>query len=292
MTDAVDDTEREQRAAEDALAVLEGAEPAAGETAAESRAYTELFGVLTYGLEPVAPSPQVRDRLLAALRGGGAAAGSDSDPAAGPLPFRRSEADPADTARRGAGPRWALRLAAVLAALAFGLSGWLGLRVAEQRTTIAELTRELSAAGERSARLERANADLASVRDELSHQLTLATSLGMVACPLKPMDDEHPEVRGLLFMSPDGGPWLVSVHDLEPAPEGSSYVLWFLGNGHQHRRVGVLAPGPDRAAQISAETMPGHEGMTGVAVTLEPTPQPESPSGPMLLFGDERISII
>jgi anti-sigma-K factor RskA len=92
-------------------------------------------------------------------------------------------------------------------------------------------------------------------------------------------------------MSPDGGPWLVSVHDLEPAPEGAVYVLWFLGRD-QPRRAGVLAPGPDRAAQMSAETMPGHEAMTGVAVTLETTPQTERPSGPMLLFGDQRISII
>lgn len=319
---------REERAILEALAALEAGEPrtAGGERAGEAedavaaadvRTYTELLGVLPRGLEPVTPSPEGRERLMAAVRAhragagpagagiagagtaGGAAdsgAGADSSPGtgAGPLPFRRPEPEPLPgevrSDRRGA-PRWLLPLAAALAALAFGLAGWLGVRVAEQEATIAELTEELSAAGERAELLERANADLASGREELRHQLTLATSLGMVACPLKPMDDDFPEVRGLLVMSPDGGPWLVSVHDLEPPPEGASYVLWFLGRDRP-RRVGVLAPGPDRAAQISAETMPGHEAMTGVAVTLERTPRPERPSGPMLLFGDDRISII
>lgn len=298
---AVDD--REERTILEALAALERGGPGAAGGAAsaaggvvdeEARAYIELFGALPRGLEPVAPSAGARERLLSAVRTGAAGGAA----AAGPLPFRRPEADsggpagarPARSAGRSA-PRWALPLAAALAALAFGLAGWLGLRVAEQESTIAELTRELSAAGEQSASLERANADLALLRDELSRRLALATSVGMVACPLKPMDDEHPEAQGLLFMSPDGGPWLVSVHDLEPPPEGSSYVLWFLGRDRPHR-VGVLAPGPDRAVQISAETMPGHETMTGVAVTLEKTPQAERPSGPMLLYGEERIAII
>ncbi len=290
----MDDREREDRAVFEALAALAvvdpagggAAEPGAGEpdpaaAAAEARAYTEILGVLPRGLEPVAPSPEVRRRLMAAVRAG-----------AGTLPFRRPALAPATAGSAGpAAPRWPLALAAALAALALGLAGWLGLRVAGQAATIAELTGALSAAGERSARLEEANAELTSARAELSHRLALATSLGMVACPLKPMDDDHPEVRGLLFMSPGGGPWLVSVHDLEPAPEGAAYVLWFLGGG-EPRRAGVLAPGPDRAAQMTAETMPGHEAMTGVALTLEPSPQAERPSGPMLLFGDQRISIL
>lgn len=308
MTDGVDEPvkegdRREEQAILEALAALEAGEPRAAEgeragdgegaAAADVRAFTELLGLMPRGLEPVTPSPEVRERLMAAVRGGRTGAGpADGVAAGGPLPFRKPEPEPGTAGPVGrTPPRWLLPLAAALAALAFGLAGWLGVRVAEQEATIAELTDELSAAGERAELLERANADLASAREKLRHELTLATTLGMVACPLKPMDDGFPEVRGLLVMSPDGGPWLVSVHDLEPAPEGASYVLWFLGRDRP-RRAGVLAPGPDRAAQVSAETMPGHEAMTGVAVTLERTPRPESPSGPMLLFGDERIAII
>ena len=259
----------EELAILDALAALEDGAPAAG-GAPESRAYVELLGLLPHGLEPVVPSPEVRNRVLAAVREHGRVA------------------DPADRRRAG---RWALPLAAALAALGIGLAGWLSLRLGEREAMLAELNRDLAAAGERADRLERVNAELEASRRELTHRLALATSPGMVACPLKPMDREYPEAKGLLYLSPGGGPWLLSVHDLEPPPAGSVYVVWFMSADDPHH-MGVLAPGPDRSVHIAADRMPEQESMTGVAVTLEPTAAVERPSGPMLLFGDQRISLL
>jgi anti-sigma-K factor RskA len=256
----------EEQAILDALAALEDGEPAAG--GRETRAYTELLGLLPHGLEPVVPSPEVRRRVLAAVGERG----------------RPSAAAPRSAAR------WPLALAAAIAAVAIGLAGWLGARVGAQDATIEALTAELAAAAERSSRLARENAELTAARGALAHQLSLATSPGMVACPLEPMDEDHPGVRGMLFLSPGGGPWLLSVQDLEPPPAGGVYVVWFLGGDDPHH-MGVLAPGPDRTVQLTAERMPGHESMTGVAVTLEPSAAVERPTGPTLLFGDRQIGL-
>ena len=283
--------DREELAILDTLEALGGGEAAAG-AGPESRADVELLGLLPYGLEPVVPSPELRSRVLAAVREHGRAReGVADDPAAAPapIPFRRPESGTAAPPRRGG--RWALPLAAALAALGIGLAGWLSLRLGEREATIAALDRELAAAGERAGRLERINAELDAARRELSHRLALATSPGMVACPLKPMDREYPEVNGLLYLSPGGGPWLLSVHHLEPPPAGGVYVVWFLSGDAPHH-MGVLAPGPDRSVHIAADRMPGQESMTGVAVTLEPTAAVERPTGPTLLFGDQRIDLL
>jgi hypothetical protein len=284
----------EEQAILDALEALEESEPA-GEGGRESRAYIELLGLLPDGLEPVAPSPEVKRRVMAAVgeraRGadGGARPAAEpeaADPAPAPIQFRRPPSAPLLRTAR-----WPLPLAAAIAALAIGLAGWLSLRLGEQDRTIEALSADLAAAAEQASRLARENAELAAARRELSHQLSLATSRGMVACPLKPMDREYPRVSGLLFMSPGGGPWLLSVHDLDPPPEGGVYVVWFLGGDAPHS-MGVLAPGPDRSVQLTAERMPGHESMTGVAVTLEPSAEAERPSGPTLLYGHEQIELL
>lgn len=280
----------EEQAILDALEALEEGEPA-GEGGRESRAYIELLGLLPHGLEPVVPSPEVKRRVMAAVgeRGRGVEDAAADPAVAGrePIRFRRpvAAAPPPRTAR------WPLPLAAAIAALAIGLAGWLSLRLGEQDRTIEALSADLAVESERRSRLERENAELAAARRELSHQLSLATSRGMVACPLKPMDREYPRVSGLLFMSPGGGPWLLSVHDLDPPPEGGVYVVWFLGGDAPHS-MGVLAPGADRSVQLTAERMPGHESMTGVAVTLEPSAEAERPSGPTLLYGHEQIELL
>jgi anti-sigma-K factor RskA len=185
-----------------------------------------------------------------------------------------------------------MAVAAAIAAAAIGLAGWLGARVGEQGATIEALSAELAAAAERSSRLARENAELTAARGALAHQLSLATSPGMVACPLKPMDEDYPQVRGMLFLSPGGGPWLLSVQDLDPAPEGGVYVVWFMAGPDAPHPMGVLAPGPEGAVQLTAERMPGHESVTGVAVTLEQNAEVERPTGPMLLFGDRRIDLL
>lgn len=283
--------DREERAILDALEALEGGEPAAGAPGSGTRAYTELLGALGYAVEPVEPSPEVKRRLMAAVReraraADSAPAGPEGEPA--PTPLRR----PAPTApSRPAASRWLLPLAAAVAALAIGLSGWLYLRLEEREATIARLSRELSVAGEQAGQLARVRQELEAARRELAGQLAMVTAPGMVYCPLKPMDDSQPQVRGLMVMTPGGGPWLVRVNDLAPAPEGSVYVLWFLGRDAPHR-AGPLEPGADRAAQLTSSEMPRPKVMTGVAVTLETSVAVERPSGPMILFGDQRIDMI
>lgn len=271
----------EERAILNALEELEG-DPAAtpprpaADLPAPERAYVELLGLLAYGLDPVAPSPELKQRVMEAAK----AADGEPPRAVRPAP------PPVAPLRRPARPgsRW-LPLAAALALVAIGVSVFLGYRSIEQSRRLADLNRRLDEVMQRSERL-------AEVRHDLSWQLAMVTSPGIEVCPLRPQGEEPPQPRahGLLFLSPERGAWYLRIRNLEPRPDGV-YTLWFLRDGAPING-GVLTPGPDLDVELTNENMPSGPWMNGVAVTLESGPSVDRPTGPMLLFGDEKMTVL
>lgn len=216
------------------------------ELRAEVRAYTDLLGLLPSALEELAPRPEVKTRLMAAVRGAeGGGAGAD-DP--GP-------------------PRWFTTLAASLLVAVLGLGalcGWLYGRVSAQQATIGRLSRELS----------------------------LVSTPGVEVCPLRPMDAGPSEARGLLFLSGPRDRWYVRVANVGPAPEGRVYRVWFVVDDEYHP-MGVLRAGAGDGVDLSGTDLPPAERMTAALVTLEPAnAEATHPTGPPVLFGDERMPMI
>lgn len=273
------------------------ADTAAGEAGGLDRADLELLGLVAYEIEPVAPSPALKLRVMAAIREP-AAAGAPEGAAVVPLPRRRVAAPHPSRP-------WFAALAAGVALVAVLSSGWMALRLAEEKTAITELNRRLSAAERRADDLALARGEVLERSRELAAQLAKVTAPGIEVCPLRPTRDRAGgwvpvASRALLFMAAADGVWYLRVHDLPPPPEGAVYVLWFLGDDGATLSAGVVpavagggvGTGAESAV-LSRGALPGMRAMSrGVALTVERNPQAVAPTGPMVLFGDEKMGLL
>jgi Anti-sigma-K factor rskA, C-terminal len=288
--------ERDERTEADALdiaktldAVAAREAGSAGEACALAdgldRADLELLGLLAAETSPVEPSPVLRARILSAVRAAAAAerSGVPEAPSAVVRPVRSVRT-----------ARWWLPLAAGVALAALVTAGWQSLRLGEQRARVAELERRLVEVQRRADGLEQARADLSSRSHELAAQLARVTRPGVEVCPLRPMASPQvpPGAHALLFVSPADGVWYLRVRDLPPPPEGAVYVLWFLGEGGATTSAGAVRAAAEEGAALSGGALPGPHGMSrGVALTVESDPAAATPSGPMLLFGDQLMNL-
>lgn len=276
----------------------------AGEAAGEAteadetlaRLYTEVLGLVPYELEPAAPRPEVRSRLLSAVLGNETLPGDDTqemDPrpapaavpaAAQPAPVSAASREMtsreapavrgmAMSARRRSG--WPTALAAALL-LALGLCGWLFLRQARMGETIARLETEL-AAERREA--ERSVAGMRAAMERMRVSFALVTAPEVKASPLRPVDPQSP-ARGILFVAADNQQWYLAVHDLAPAPPGRDYQLWWEA-AEGTFSGGVFDSGAGEKVELYSETMPA--GTRGAVITLEPEQGASQPTGPEVL---------
>ncbi len=270
-----------------------GGPPETGPEGPGERPYVELLGLLAERLEPVEPWPEIRQRLLDAVTAGGAgeppasaATAREAAPPAVPevadLAARSAASAAAAPARpRSAAGRWALPLAAGLAAALLGLSAWLYGEVRSQRLQIAELAGRLAAVEEESRFAVAA----------MDRKMRLLTSPGVEVCNLTPVGEEpvHPSSRGTLYVAADHREWYLKIDGLEPCPEGRHYQLWFVtGDGPVSGGVFEVRAGV-RFEMLSRE-MP--EATRAVRVTLEPAGGSPVPSGPEVLYGDEVMRIL
>lgn len=278
------------------LAALESGsnEPVAAEEAAETlaRLYTEVMGLVAYELEPAAPRPDVKARLLAEIRGETAPPAPRPEPRAAPAPIppvpasraAASREMPAAT-RAAAAPRrrgaWPLALAATLALALGGLSLWLILEWAEQASTLASLQRELAETRRQAEQSEARVRELSGSMARMEENFTLVTSAAVTVSPLRPAE-ESSAARGMLFVAADHQHWYLSVHDLAPAAAGRDYQLWWVTD------QGMVSGGTFEARQgekveLSSETMPANT--RDVMITLEPEGGARTPTGPEVLRG-------
>lgn len=288
--------EAERRAAEAALAALAAPAPAAGGeddgTAVDplARLYAELLGLVPYELDERPPRPALKARVLAAARG-------EAERRASVTAFPRRVA-PAAADRRPPLPRWLLATAAALALAVVGLgaaTAVLAGRVDGQNATLARLADELAESRRRAEFLALAQGALERRSLGLATQLALVANPGVEVCPLGPVGSEplHPQARGLLFLSMVDQQWYVRVANLEPAPPGRVYRLWFYTADGGAMPGGELQPGPDDGISLGGRRLPDPAVMTGAAITLERHGEdPHHPTGPTILFGDEKMTIL
>jgi hypothetical protein len=288
---------------------LAGAAAAQGDEAGETlaRLYTEVVGLLPFALEPVTPSPDLRQRILTLAAGdetqdlaegsGAAAAGPAESAARRPRvvtpihqpPTAGAVAEPVESA--GARPRrasrWPLALAASLAFALLGLSLWLYSGVRQQNATIDRLTRELRAEQQRAGSLAAQQAEIQNELAEMRGGFGLITSPAVEVSPMRPTErSPQPQARGALWVAADHQHWYLSVHGLEPLGEGRRYHLWFLADS------GAVSGGsfdarPGSPVNLSSEHMP-HD-TRAVVITMEPDTGTPAPSGPEVLRASGKM---
>jgi len=250
-----------------------------GAEAVSLRSSLEVIGLLPYELDPMAPSPSAKQRLMASLSGEGA-----SRHAAEEARFA------APAARTGAGKssRWALPLAAGLVLALLGLSGWQRLQMERQQEEIAQLSGHLREVNVESGELVRYRQELVEAQAKLS---VLAAS-GVEVCSLHPMEERLAAAppTATLFVAPDHQHWYLRIDGLEPSPENRAYQLWFITDEGSQVSAGTFDPRPGSRTELTSATMPG--GTVAVSVTVEPLGGSPEPSGPPLLYGDEVMRIL
>jgi hypothetical protein len=276
-----------------------------------ARLYTEVLGLISYDLEPVAPAPDVKARLMAAIQQAEPAIAREPAPPTLPEPIRLTSVPPVQPSRSGNVPtpapfrsvpeyrprptsltppprrivrpaRWPLALAASLALLFAGLAGVLYLQLSQQRETIDALGQQLDLERGRAAsavkQARRSEADALSMREKFA----LITSPAVEASPMRPpaANPLQPGARGVLFVASDHQHWYLCLHGVEPAPAGKTYKLWFVAK-EGTVSGGVFTARPGEPVELSSKEMPA--GTKAVKVTLEADPQTPKPLGPEVL---------
>lgn len=288
--------EEERRAADAALAVLAAPPSRPGEEADDplARLYAELLGLVAYELDERPPAPEVKSRVLAAARGEAERLASVRA-----FPLRLAPAAAAEEAvRRPPLPRWLAAVAAALILAVLGLGAvtvTLVRQLDEQGAALVRLAGELGDSRRQAELLARSQGALERRSLSLASQLALVANPGVEVCPLGPVGSAplHPQARGLLFLSMADRQWYVRVANLEPAPPGRVYRLWFLTADGGAMPGGELQPGPDDGISLAGRRLPDPAIMTGATITLERRGEdPHRPTGPTILFGDEKMTIL
>ena len=300
------------------LAVLAGEEGPRSSASEEEqtlrRLYTELLGLLPRSLQPVEPRPEVRARLLAAIRERGlrgevpapaeARAWAPEPPAAeaaleatrpGVLPSEEATHPSLTLAQlapvrppRPRRRRLALALAAGIALVAAGLAGFLFARLEEARAELVRKEHEIRALADRG---EERSGELASLRRELAEmagKLALVTQPGAEACPLRPPSGPG-AARGVVYVAADHQHWLLRTTGLPPVPADRTYQLWFVTDrGPVSGGTFSTVAGAD--AELGSPSMP--RGITAMAITVEPAGGAPEPSGEPVLYGSETMRLL
>lgn len=258
------------------------------EAAAELRLYGELLGLLPEELEARPPSSDLKRRVMATARGDRPAAGV-APPEVASLASAR-EVRAAGAPGRPRLPAWMGLAAAAVLAMVVGLaifSAYLYGRLGQQEATIAEMAESLALA-------ERQASTVANAQASLAGHLALVATPGNVLCPLRPTGERpmYPSAYGLLFLSGTHDGWYIRVLEVDPAPSGRVYRLWFL-LGEDMVAKGDLRAAGDGSIELAGQGLPDPGVMSGALITLEEAGEERArPAGPEVLFGDERVEMI
>ncbi len=278
-----------------------------------ARLYAEVLGLIAYELDPVAPPPEVKQRLMAAIAGEASPQAPQAQteqavprPAPVPTPAREAAAvpPPAPSVRPSqevpaASPapptsrvplrppavsrpprRWPVLLAASLALIFAGSSAWLYDQWITEQTKTTQLGQLLEEERRRGLQgnepVEDLRAQLASLREKLN----MVTTPAVEVSPLRPEGRLQPQARGLLFVAADHKHWYLNVEGLQPADADKVYQLWWMApEGPVSGGTFIARPG--ERIELSSETMPA--GTTAAVVTLENAGGAPAPTGPAVL---------
>jgi hypothetical protein len=261
------------------------------------RLYLETLGLLAWDAPAYAPPErlaEVRSRLRSVVAGGAAEPTTGGTAAALPPEAR---VVPIAEGRESAGssavaPRrspWLTALAAAFAAGAVGLAGWFHVQLDRTQEALARLEADRARLAERLDRQE----ELIRKSAGMSDLVTAVSTAGVEICPLRPVGNPalHPKAFAVLYMPPGSGQWYLLASNLERGP--GVYKVW-LNTPNGDVPVGVLEPGADSALEfeLPPDIDQRHELMLSITVTLEPSPDMPDPSGPMVLFGDQKMKVL
>jgi hypothetical protein len=285
--------DEERRAADAALAALAAPASRPGGADPLARLYAELLGLVAYELDERPPAPGLKSRVLAAARGE-----AERRASVRAFPLRLAPAAAEEGGRRPPLPRWLAVAAAALVLAVLGLgavTAALVRQLDDQGAALVRLAGELGDSRRQAELLARSQGALERRSLSLASQLALVANPGVEVCPLGPVGANplHPQARGLLFLSMADRQWYVRVANLEPAPPGRVYRLWFLTADGGAMPGGELEPGPNDGISLAGRRLPDPAIMTGATITLERLGEdPHRPSGPTILFGDEKMAIL
>lgn len=255
-----------------------------------TREYIEVLGALPAGLEPVEPAPELKERLLGAIRAAGA---PDGGPDGGPGGERAPVAAFPRPAPAPAVSRWPLALAASVALLLAGLAAYLGSELRDARSEVGRLAaqvEELSTEPPGDEATPGSGFRPAAVSAEEEMRLARMLDDQAMLCKLWPPEDAPHvrDVRGLLVIDSEGSGWAIEVAGLKPAPSGMAYRVWFLTD-RGPVAAGILSFDGARAEAGSGRVPTGAR---AVAITLEDDMDAEVPAGDRVLYGEERMQLL
>jgi len=245
-----------------ALSALDVEEASAVEqhlrTCAECRAelneWREASGLLAHAATPIEPRASLRADLLAQARSEGRANGKAVTQQAEVLPFRQP-------ARRSPWPA-VLRIAAAVVFVALSLSIILTLQ-----HQIASLTAELEVQRQQLAQ-SRAMQEVVMSPDARTTALA-----GMPAAQ---------NASGSLIYDRKSGRAVLMTHSLPPTPSDKAYELWFIANGRPMPGGTFTVDSSGRVMKMDQVPPEALEGAV-FAITLEPAPGVDKPTGAMYL---------
>lgn len=199
--------------------------------------YGEAASMIGRDLDPVAPPPQLRDRIFAAV---------END-------------NVVDVRDRFNSSRWWMAAAVVFLAL----WGWRELSVRVTREKIhsseAEIRRLTGQNQILSARNEKLSAEMASLASRDTRTIALTGQ------------QVSPSASAKVFLEPQQRRAVVFFYNLPANAADKSYQLWILrGDQPKPQSAGVFDVTQSGAASISIENLPLATEIKGLAVTLEP----------------------
>jgi anti-sigma-K factor RskA len=224
------------------------------ETQREVAELRDAAALLAVGQVDVAPSADLRDRMLARIR-------QDTV-----VPI--SQAAGAGARRTRVFPVYWGALAAsfvAVAALAWSLAG-LRDRVTDLQQTVA--TRD-AALAERQRML-----------DEREATLDRLLEPGVKLYQLTASGDPEPGIQ--LFWNQQRNTAIIHGYRLKPVPSGREYQLWFIKDGKPVPSV-TFKPEPDGHAKVEQIQVPAGGALSAAAVTVEPAGGSPQPTSPILL---------
>jgi anti-sigma-K factor RskA len=229
----------------------------------EVRSLNELMGALAYSAGETEPPPEVRTRILAAIRDDRTTLGARPPVAAG--------------RDRRANFSWLATAASLAAAVA------LGAYALQLRGRVSDLEARLTQAIERAALSESQIADARGTasRAESTLAVLIAPDLARIDLQGQPA---APAASARAFWSRSRG-LVLSGSNLPPLPARRTYQLWVITADPAPISAGLLMPDQDGRVIAMFQTPPDMAKPAAMAITLEPEGGVPAPTGDKYLVG-------
>ncbi len=243
------------------------------------REYTELLGLLPYGLAAEAPPAHLEETIMRRLPGARpseAPAAGRADDSVTPFP------QPASPART---PWVQVAMAAMPGVCLLGL-GFMGALVWKQNQQIGLLHGQLAAVAPAPAQTGGAlEVEVATLRQRLD----MITNVARQAYPMRRVSraEASGQPEGIIYVCGNHQRWYLSLHGLEPPSPGEEYHLWFMTEDGKVDG-GTLDVRPDTSSEREATSMP--DGTQGFVVTLE-RPREQDPESLTILLGEKPVNL-